>query len=175
MSVGIIDPRANPTQLNTVEFLWDPSKRTSVFIQVLFLSFTFSDVFFFSHCHTNKHEEIITWKETFTKHKTFLCFKDKFVLLSQFLFAFFYICRSTVSAQNSLCGSTEEKKVYRSASRLTLLRRTRMKSTQNTFTLLPVRSKSSRWSMTGNMNIMNYWGFMLFALNNPAMMWWDSA
>lgn len=35
MSVGIIDPRANPTQLNTVEFLWDPSKRTSVFIQVL--------------------------------------------------------------------------------------------------------------------------------------------
>ncbi|PWA28522.1 hypothetical protein CCH79_00020712 [Gambusia affinis] len=35
MSVGIIDPRANPTQLNTVEFLWDPSKRTSVFIQCL--------------------------------------------------------------------------------------------------------------------------------------------
>ena len=34
MSVGIVDPRANPTQLNTVEFLWDPSKRTSVFIQV---------------------------------------------------------------------------------------------------------------------------------------------
>ncbi|XP_045040171.2 alpha-globin transcription factor CP2 isoform X4 [Desmodus rotundus] len=33
MSVGIIDPRANPNQLNTVEFLWDPSKRTSVFIQ----------------------------------------------------------------------------------------------------------------------------------------------
>ncbi|NWS13144.1 TFCP2 factor, partial [Pachyramphus minor] len=34
MSVGIIDPRANPSQLNTVEFLWDPAKRTSVFIQV---------------------------------------------------------------------------------------------------------------------------------------------
>lgn len=34
MSVGVVDPRANPTQLNTVEFLWDPSKRTSVFIQV---------------------------------------------------------------------------------------------------------------------------------------------
>ncbi|NXC22545.1 TFCP2 factor, partial [Corythaeola cristata] len=34
MSMGIIDPRAIPTQLNTVEFLWDPSKRTSVFIQV---------------------------------------------------------------------------------------------------------------------------------------------
>nr|XP_020748654.1 alpha-globin transcription factor CP2 isoform X4 [Odocoileus virginianus texanus] len=33
MSVGIIDPRANPNQLNTVEFLWDPAKRTSVFIQ----------------------------------------------------------------------------------------------------------------------------------------------
>ncbi|XP_051824114.1 alpha-globin transcription factor CP2-like [Antechinus flavipes] len=35
MSVGIIDPRANPNQLNAVEFLWDPAaKSTSVFIQV---------------------------------------------------------------------------------------------------------------------------------------------
>lgn len=41
MSVGIIDPRANPTQLNTVEFLWDPSKRTSVFIQVFSVYFFF--------------------------------------------------------------------------------------------------------------------------------------
>nr|XP_016846577.1 PREDICTED: alpha-globin transcription factor CP2 isoform X2 [Anolis carolinensis] len=42
MSVGIIDPRANPTQLNTVEFLWDPSKRTSVFIQVHCISTEFT-------------------------------------------------------------------------------------------------------------------------------------
>uniref|UniRef100_A0A8C9CV66 Grh/CP2 DB domain-containing protein n=1 Tax=Phocoena sinus TaxID=42100 RepID=A0A8C9CV66_PHOSS len=34
MSVGIIDPRASPNQPNTVEFLWDPARRTSVFIQV---------------------------------------------------------------------------------------------------------------------------------------------
>uniref|UniRef100_A0A7N4P2W3 Grh/CP2 DB domain-containing protein n=1 Tax=Sarcophilus harrisii TaxID=9305 RepID=A0A7N4P2W3_SARHA len=35
MSVGLTDPWANPTQLNTVEFLWDPAaKSTSVFIQV---------------------------------------------------------------------------------------------------------------------------------------------
>lgn len=34
LSVGILDPRASPTQLNTVEFLWDPSKRASAFIQV---------------------------------------------------------------------------------------------------------------------------------------------
>ncbi|XP_043544830.1 upstream-binding protein 1-like isoform X5 [Chiloscyllium plagiosum] len=33
MSVGIIDPRTNPAQLNTIEFLWDPAKRTSAFIQ----------------------------------------------------------------------------------------------------------------------------------------------
>ncbi|CAD7666436.1 unnamed protein product [Nyctereutes procyonoides] len=33
-SVGILDPRASPTQLNAVEFLWDPSKRASVFIQI---------------------------------------------------------------------------------------------------------------------------------------------
>uniref|UniRef100_A0A8C9T627 Transcription factor CP2 n=1 Tax=Scleropages formosus TaxID=113540 RepID=A0A8C9T627_SCLFO len=42
MSVGITDPRANPTQLNTVEFLWDPSKRTSVFIQVHCISTEFT-------------------------------------------------------------------------------------------------------------------------------------
>nr|XP_061802464.1 transcription factor CP2 isoform X1 [Nerophis lumbriciformis] len=42
MSVGIIDPRANPTQLNTVEFLWEPSKRTSVFIQVHCISTEFT-------------------------------------------------------------------------------------------------------------------------------------
>ncbi|XP_021533253.1 upstream-binding protein 1 isoform X3 [Neomonachus schauinslandi] len=33
MSVGIIDTRTNPSQLNAVEFLWDPAKRTSAFIQ----------------------------------------------------------------------------------------------------------------------------------------------
>uniref|UniRef100_A0A8C8LN99 Grh/CP2 DB domain-containing protein n=1 Tax=Oncorhynchus tshawytscha TaxID=74940 RepID=A0A8C8LN99_ONCTS len=42
MSVGMVDPRANPTQLNTVEFLWDPSKRTSVFIQVHCISTEFT-------------------------------------------------------------------------------------------------------------------------------------
>ncbi|OBS82163.1 hypothetical protein A6R68_23847 [Neotoma lepida] len=34
MSVGIIDTRTNPSQLNAVEFLWDPAKCTSAFIQV---------------------------------------------------------------------------------------------------------------------------------------------
>lgn len=34
MSVGIIDPKTNPSQLNAAEFLWDLSKRTSVFVQV---------------------------------------------------------------------------------------------------------------------------------------------
>ncbi|MGH0124172.1 UNVERIFIED_CONTAM: hypothetical protein FKN15_016583 [Acipenser sinensis] len=33
MSVGIIDPRTNPNQLNAAEFLWDITKRTSVFVQ----------------------------------------------------------------------------------------------------------------------------------------------
>ncbi|KAM4687399.1 upstream-binding protein 1 isoform 4-T4 [Discoglossus pictus] len=33
MSVGIIDPRTNPGQLNSIEFLWDTSKRASAFIQ----------------------------------------------------------------------------------------------------------------------------------------------
>lgn len=34
MSVGVIDIKTNPSQLNAVEFLWDPTKCTSAFIQV---------------------------------------------------------------------------------------------------------------------------------------------
>lgn len=34
MSIGVIDIKTNPSQLNAVEFLWDPAKRTSAFIQV---------------------------------------------------------------------------------------------------------------------------------------------
>ncbi|ETE59023.1 Alpha-globin transcription factor CP2, partial [Ophiophagus hannah] len=33
MSVGVIDIKTNPSQLNAVEFLWDPGKHTSAFIQ----------------------------------------------------------------------------------------------------------------------------------------------
>ncbi|NXB17491.1 TF2L1 protein, partial [Rhagologus leucostigma] len=33
LSVGILEPQIPPTLLNTVEFLWDPSRRTSVFVQ----------------------------------------------------------------------------------------------------------------------------------------------
>ncbi|XP_061411123.1 transcription factor CP2-like protein 1 isoform X1 [Lethenteron reissneri] len=42
LSVGIVDPRTNPTQLNTVEFLWDPTKRSSAFIQVNCISTEFT-------------------------------------------------------------------------------------------------------------------------------------
>ncbi|XP_067843225.1 transcription factor CP2-like protein 1 isoform X2 [Heptranchias perlo] len=42
LSVGILDPRANPMQLNTIEFLWDPAKRTSVFVQVHCISTEFT-------------------------------------------------------------------------------------------------------------------------------------
>lgn len=34
MSVGIIEPKTHPSQLNAAEFLWDMNKRTSVFVQV---------------------------------------------------------------------------------------------------------------------------------------------
>lgn len=34
MSVGIIEPKTHPSQLNAAEFLWDLNKRTSVFVQV---------------------------------------------------------------------------------------------------------------------------------------------
>ncbi|XP_055489776.1 upstream-binding protein 1-like isoform X2 [Leucoraja erinacea] len=42
MSVGIIDPQTNPAQLNTIEYLWDPAKHTSAFIQVHCISTEFT-------------------------------------------------------------------------------------------------------------------------------------
>uniref|UniRef100_A0A8C5QB16 Transcription factor CP2 like 1 n=1 Tax=Leptobrachium leishanense TaxID=445787 RepID=A0A8C5QB16_9ANUR len=42
LSVGVLDHKASSTQLNTVEFLWDPSKRSSAFIQVHCISTEFT-------------------------------------------------------------------------------------------------------------------------------------
>ncbi|KAJ8388387.1 hypothetical protein AAFF_G00134130 [Aldrovandia affinis] len=42
LSVGILEPRAQPLQLNTIEFLWDPAKNASVFIQVHCISTEFT-------------------------------------------------------------------------------------------------------------------------------------
>ncbi|NXQ48902.1 TFCP2 factor, partial [Catharus fuscescens] len=39
---GILEPQIHPTLLNTVEFLWDPSRRTSVFVQVHCISTEFT-------------------------------------------------------------------------------------------------------------------------------------
>ncbi|OWK14481.1 hypothetical protein Celaphus_00001222 [Cervus elaphus hippelaphus] len=33
LSVGVLEPQVLPSQLNTVEFYWDPTKRTSLFLQ----------------------------------------------------------------------------------------------------------------------------------------------
>ncbi|KAM9101558.1 upstream-binding protein 1 isoform 1-T1 [Sarcophilus harrisii] len=42
MSVGVSDVKTNPNQLNAVEFLWDPAKPTSPFIQVHCISTEFT-------------------------------------------------------------------------------------------------------------------------------------
>ncbi|XP_051833251.1 upstream-binding protein 1 isoform X4 [Antechinus flavipes] len=42
MSVGVSDVKTNPNQLNAVEFLWDPAKPTSAFIQVHCISTEFT-------------------------------------------------------------------------------------------------------------------------------------
>uniref|UniRef100_A0A8C4Y700 Grh/CP2 DB domain-containing protein n=1 Tax=Gopherus evgoodei TaxID=1825980 RepID=A0A8C4Y700_9SAUR len=42
MSVGVLEPHIHPTLLNTVEFLWDPTKRTSIFMQVHCISTEFT-------------------------------------------------------------------------------------------------------------------------------------
>lgn len=42
LSVGILEPCSHPLHLNTVEFLWDPAKTASVFIQVNCISTEFT-------------------------------------------------------------------------------------------------------------------------------------
>uniref|UniRef100_A0AAY5ERF6 Upstream-binding protein 1 n=1 Tax=Electrophorus electricus TaxID=8005 RepID=A0AAY5ERF6_ELEEL len=42
MCVGITEPRTHPSQLNAAEFLWDVSKRASVFVQVHCISTEFT-------------------------------------------------------------------------------------------------------------------------------------
>ncbi|KAJ1135318.1 hypothetical protein NDU88_001758 [Pleurodeles waltl] len=42
LSVGVMEPHAHPSMLNTVDFLWDPMKRTSVFVQVHCISTEFT-------------------------------------------------------------------------------------------------------------------------------------
>nr|XP_045746186.1 transcription factor CP2-like protein 1 [Mirounga angustirostris] len=42
LSVGLIEPQVLPSQLNTVEFHWDPTKRTSLFLQVHCISTEFT-------------------------------------------------------------------------------------------------------------------------------------
>lgn len=75
-----------------------------------------------------------------------------FFILCHFHIYILFFCRFTASAQNSPCVSTEEKRVCLSASRSTRLRRMRAENTQNTSTLPPARSKSSRWGGGLNKN-----------------------
>ncbi|XP_051850584.1 transcription factor CP2-like protein 1 isoform X2 [Antechinus flavipes] len=42
LSVGVVEPQMLPSRLNTVEFLWDPAKRTSLFLQVNCISTEFT-------------------------------------------------------------------------------------------------------------------------------------
>lgn len=42
LSVGVLEPRSHPLHLNTIEFLWDPVKNASVFLQVNCISTEFT-------------------------------------------------------------------------------------------------------------------------------------
>ncbi|RVE57782.1 hypothetical protein OJAV_G00202780 [Oryzias javanicus] len=42
LSVGVLEPHSDPLHLNTIQFLWDPSKNASVFIQVNCISTEFT-------------------------------------------------------------------------------------------------------------------------------------
>lgn len=133
MSVGIVDPRANPTQLNTVEFLWDPSKRTSVFIQVVLFLYLIclDELFLLKGLSQTVWMVDVHWSE--------LCF-----------FGFRFIA----SAQSSQCASMVVRREYHFGSKSTRLRRTKQESTVNTYTQPAAKSKSSRWEQN---TYNSYW------------------
>lgn len=137
MSVGIVEPKTHPSQLNAAEFLWDMKKRTSVFVQVAHTS---------SLCATGCGSCCSCWCiETvvlaFTTLSLLVCHRNcRFwnPMASADIF------RCTASAQSSLPGSTAERRASPSGSRLTPSPRETLESTQSTSTLPPAKSKSLR-------------------------------
>lgn len=88
MSVGVIDIKTNPSQLNAVEFLWDPTKCTSAFIQVW--NFIWLDVCVW--CRSGHKQQYIwitkllsllfvgwPWNTIFVKKHRFICLLESLV------------------------------------------------------------------------------------------------
>lgn len=117
LSVGILEPRSHPLHLNTIEFLWDPVKNASVFIQVQGDSGEMSG-------------DVV---------KTYMTDMQ----LSNPFFAI--LLRSTASAPSLPPGSMEGRKECLFVSRWTLSPPMNTGNTWSTSTLPAARSKCSRY------------------------------
>lgn len=137
MSVGIVEPKTHPSQLNAAEFLWDLNKRTSVFVQVkLRHPLTLIQT---TERHTHIHPLSLSHLLS-----VLLNFHIKHVLTSSCLPA---VCRCTALAQSSLPGSTAERRASPSGSRSTRSPSETAETTRSTSTLPPAKLKSSRCSL----------------------------
>lgn len=123
MSVGIVEPKTHPSQLNAAEFLWDMKKRTSVFVQV----FHTSSLCVAPAGHRNNSPRL---------HNHLLGLSLPVCCLN--------CSRCTASALSSLPGSTVERRAFHSGSRLTPSPWETLESTRSTSTLPPAKSKSLR-------------------------------
>lgn len=138
MSVGIVEPKTHPSQLNAAEFLWDMNKRTSVFVQVTN-----------THTHTltlTSHAQ--TCISPLLRHMLGvpLNFHIKRIFWSHSYSCLPAVCRCTASAQSSPPGSTVERRASPSGSSSTRSPRERVESTPSTSTLPPAKSKSLRYN-----------------------------
>ena len=144
MSVGIVEPKTHPSQLNAAEFLWDMKKRTSVFVQVSNTSALCAPGCG-SCCPCRCTETIVLTSQLFAPLTLpfSACLPSKLVFLDSHR-PRADIFRCTASAQSSLPGSTVGRRASPSGSRLIPLPRETRESTQSTSTLPPAKSKSLR-------------------------------
>lgn len=141
MSVGIVEPKTHPSQLNAAEFLWDMKKRTSVFVQVSHTSSSLCSRLCLVLLLTVHGSNRTYLYNSCTYFATSLLVQT---VVSETPVASADTFRCTASAQSSLPGSTAERRACPSGSRLTPSSRETLESTQNTSTLPPAKSKSLR-------------------------------
>lgn len=134
MSVGIVEPKTHSSQLNAAEFLWDLNKRTSVFVQVEHM------------INPQTHTSPLSFMPSAVCASEFP--HQTHALMAPVSSRLLAACRCTASAQNSLPGSTVERRASPSGSSSTRSLRETVESTQNTSTLHPAKSKSSKYTLS---------------------------
>lgn len=144
MSVGIVEPKTHPSQLNAAEFLWDLNKRTSVFVQVKNM-----------RARTHPHPHRPHTRAHTTAPFCAICQACHWISTSNVYFdhthsppaAATAVCRCTASVQSSLPGNMAGRRASPSGSRSTRSPWETEESTRSTSTLPPAKSKSLRCAL----------------------------